>query len=114
MDSTSIYISEARDIATRLAEVRFSDIAPRDLEAEQHARDHLESYGEELDENVDVAEKRKVEQLEDMMNQLTASTGAGAVANGRRRPGLEDVKELQLRLEALGSAAGVDVKLLWS
>lgn len=113
-ESSSAYISEARDIATRLAEVRFSDIAPRDLEAEQHAREHLESYGEELGENEDVAGKRKVEQLEDMMNQLTASTGAGAVINGRKRPGMEDVKALQARLEVLGAVAGVDVKILWS
>lgn len=59
-------------------------------------------------------QKRKVEQLEDMMNQLTAGTGPGAVINGHRRPGMEDVKALQLRLEALGAVAGLDVKTLWS
>lgn len=113
-DAMSSYISEARDIATRLADVRFSDIAPRDLEAEQHAREHLQSYGEELDENEDITEKRQVEQLEDMMNQLTAGTGPAAVMNGHKRPGMEDVKALRSRLEALGIVTGVDVKTLCS
>ncbi|KAF7297305.1 Yae1-N domain-containing protein [Mycena indigotica] len=34
-------LAEAREISASLADVRFSDIAPRDLEAEAHAREHL-------------------------------------------------------------------------
>ncbi|ETW81528.1 hypothetical protein HETIRDRAFT_247413, partial [Heterobasidion irregulare TC 32-1] len=65
-EATAAHMTEARDISTQLAEVRFADVAPRDLEAEQHAREHLTTYGEEMDGNEEVEAKRKVEQLEDM------------------------------------------------
>ncbi|EEB93318.1 hypothetical protein MPER_08043 [Moniliophthora perniciosa FA553] len=59
-------VLEARTIASQLSNIRFSDIAPRDLEAEAHAREHLETDGEDMDENEEVADKRKMEGLEDM------------------------------------------------
>ncbi|TFY82846.1 hypothetical protein EWM64_g1168 [Hericium alpestre] len=101
-------LAETREIAEKLAEVRFSDIAPRDLEAEQHAREHLQDGAEELDENDELAEKRRVEQLEDMMNQLTA--GAGGSQGGKSRPTVEDVQMLKARLEGLiWDSAEVDI-----
>ncbi|KAA1469679.1 hypothetical protein DENSPDRAFT_879117 [Dentipellis sp. KUC8613] len=106
-DESSARLTEARAINENLAEVRFTDIVPRDLEAEQHAREHLESFGEELDENEELAEKRKVEQLEDMMNQLTADAGGSQAKSAR--PTADDVRALKARLEALIAAAGLDV-----
>ena len=110
-DATTAHMTEARDISTQLAEVRFADVAPRDLEAEQHAQEHLATYGEEMDGNEEVEAKRKVEQLEDMMGQLTAGTSG---AGGKGRSGVEDVRRLKVRLEALGAAVGIDAASLWS
>ncbi|KAF7968652.1 hypothetical protein HWV62_9787 [Athelia sp. TMB] len=65
-------VSEAREISSLLSNIRFTDIAPRDLEAEEHARQHLDNDGDALDENEELEAKRKMEQLEDMLSQLTA------------------------------------------
>ncbi|KAF9484176.1 hypothetical protein BDN70DRAFT_789102, partial [Pholiota conissans] len=59
-------IAEAQEISSLLSRIRFSDIMPRDLEAEEHARQHLEAEGMELDVNEDIAEKRDLEGIEDM------------------------------------------------
>jgi len=99
------HIQEARDIMEKLATVRFQDIAPRDLEAEQHAREHLELTGEDLNENEELAERRRVEQLEDMMGSLNA--GSGASGNSPHRTTVEDVAHLKGRLEALAAAVGI-------
>ena len=61
-------LREARAISSDLAEIRFSDIAPPDLQAEQHAREHLESAdAEERDFEVEmsdeVKQKRDLESL---------------------------------------------------
>lgn len=81
---------EARGILNQLNEVRFSDIAPRDLQAEEHAREHLEDG---MDVNEELVEKRDVEQLEDMLSGL----GSGQ----RARPTLDSVRALAQRLEKL-------------
>ncbi|KIM78529.1 hypothetical protein PILCRDRAFT_98408 [Piloderma croceum F 1598] len=63
-------VVEARDIASLLANIRFTDIAPRDLEAEEHARQHLEADDNTLDMNEEVEEKRRMEELEDIQARL--------------------------------------------
>lgn len=85
--------------------VRFTDIAPRDLEAEAHAREHLESEGSEMEVNDGLAEKRKMEGIEDMLAQLSAGTGGGAGTSGRLT--VDDVRGLKVRLEALTGQFGV-------
>ncbi|KAF8999195.1 hypothetical protein BDZ89DRAFT_1051351 [Hymenopellis radicata] len=50
---SSALLDDARSISSALANVRFSDIAPRDLEAEEHARQHLETEGVHVPEKVD-------------------------------------------------------------
>ncbi|KAK7039224.1 hypothetical protein VNI00_010129 [Paramarasmius palmivorus] len=102
-------VLEARAITSQLANVRFSDIAPRDLEAEEHAREHLEIDGEEMDENEEVAGKREVEGLEDMLAKLTAGANP---SSGHERPTVDDVHRLKERLQTLCEAAGLDVN--WS
>ncbi|KAF8624320.1 hypothetical protein AX15_005949 [Amanita polypyramis BW_CC] len=99
--------SEARDILAQLANVRFSDIAPPDLEAEAHAREHL--GGEEDDTEIDVPEeleeKRKMEKLEDMLSGMTANGDK----SGTSRPTMGDMRRLKDRLYALCSAIGVNM-----
>ncbi|KAI0315889.1 hypothetical protein OF83DRAFT_1164597 [Amylostereum chailletii] len=72
--------------------------------AEAHAREHLEMTGEDIDDNEDIAERRRVEQLEDMMNQLSAGAGG---PSGVKRPTIEDVRTLKTRLDALCAAVGI-------
>lgn len=81
---------EARDILNQLNEVRFSDIAPRDMEAEEHAREHLE---DEMDVNEELGKKRDMEMLEDMLS------GLGREQKGR--PTISTVRGLEERVEEL-------------
>jgi hypothetical protein len=86
---------EARVIVTALAGVRFADIVPPDEEAETHAREHG------LDEKI--KERRDGEQLEDMLGAM--STGEAKVV--AKRPTMEDVRQLEERLDALCKTAGI-------
>ncbi|KAH7926451.1 hypothetical protein BV22DRAFT_1008929 [Leucogyrophana mollusca] len=100
-------IDEARDIATSLGNIRFTDIAPRDVEAEQHAREHMDSDDPALDGSEELVEKRKMEGLEDMLEKLTAGAG-GISAQGR--PTKEDVVRLKERLGALSRDLGLFIQ----
>ena len=105
-------VNEARVIASELSNIRFTDVAPPDLEAEQHAREHLEADDPMDDDRDGVGDegpqqKREMESLEDMMDRITA----GAVSKSDRtgRPTLEDVKRLGARLEVLAGKVGVAI-----
>jgi len=103
LDHREISTTEARDIVAQLSEIRFSDIAPPDLEAKRHALEHLESKdSDDQDMDLDLGEefnnKRDMENLEDMMSHLGASKSSSA-KNGRPTP--EDVKKLSDRLRVL-------------
>ena len=52
---------EARDIVSQLSSIRFTDIAPRDLEAEEHARQHLEDDESRLDVKGELVENTKMD-----------------------------------------------------
>ena len=54
-------VIEARDILSQLSSIRFTDIAPRDLEAEEHARQHLEDDKSGLDVKEELVENMKVD-----------------------------------------------------
>ncbi|KAJ3879258.1 hypothetical protein F5051DRAFT_460046 [Lentinula edodes] len=58
-------LTEAQSIASQLSKIRFSEIAPRDLEAEAHAREHFEMDEEDagMEESEELAEKRQMEEL---------------------------------------------------
>lgn len=103
-------LREARAISSDLAEIRFSDIAPPDLQAEQHAREHLESAdAEERDFEVEmsdeVKQKRDLESLEDMMTRMGA--GATTSAVDKTRPTMSDVEKLAGRLNVLLLSLGL-------
>ncbi|KAJ7279044.1 hypothetical protein C8J57DRAFT_1059386, partial [Mycena rebaudengoi] len=92
-------LAEARAIAAALGAVRLSDIVPRDLEAEEHARQHLADSEDadimemEMEGSEKLAEKLKMEILEDIFSQLTAG-GTQADAENTR-PTVEDVRVLE-------------------
>jgi hypothetical protein len=103
-------LAEARAIAAALGAVRFSDIVPRDLEAEEHARQHLADSEDadimemEMEGSENLAEKRKMEKLEDMFSQLAAGAGAE-----KTRPTVDDVRVLEARLQALNARLALAV-----
>ena len=111
-------LKEIRTISAQLSDIRFSDIVPRDLEAEAHAREHL-ADGEGdlpvngLDENgavqdEEAMEKRKMEQLEDMMSSFgTNPTPSSSLP----RPGPEDVKAIRARLLNVARILGIELDL---
>ena len=54
-------VIEARDIVSQLSSIRFTDIAPRDLEAEEHARQHLEDDESGLGVKGELVENMKMD-----------------------------------------------------
>lgn len=105
-----VLLAEARSIAAGLAVIRFSDVVPRDLEAEAHARQHLADDDDDsgMDENEELNEKRKMEGLEDMLSRLTAGAVNSEMAD-KTRPTMDDVRVLERRLQALNARLGLDV-----
>ncbi|KAL1744786.1 hypothetical protein HDZ31DRAFT_37826 [Schizophyllum fasciatum] len=100
-------LAEVRDISRELAHIRLTDIAPRDLEAEAHAREHLQLEDEEdLVTDEELLEKRKMEQLEDQLARLT-SGAAGGGPPSEARPTADDVQRLKGRLESLAGHMGL-------
>lgn len=116
-DAAQVALAEARDIASQLANVRFSDIVPPDLEAIAHAREHLDtkmseteadSDGEDLADpaslNEELKGKRDMEGLEDLMAQMTAGGGSAAA---QTRPKAADIAQLKERLLGIAEASGL-------
>lgn len=111
-------LKEIRAISAQLSDIRFSDIVPRDLEAEAHAREHLaDGEGDlpvnELDENGTVQdeetmEKKKMEQLEDMMFSFGTDP---APSSNLPRSGPEDVKAIHVRLLNVARVLGLELDL---
>lgn len=102
-------LAEAQEISSQLSRVRFSDIIPRDLEAEAHAREHLEAEGVELDMNEEIADKREVEGLEDLLANLSADNGKSRERHAR--PTMDDVQFLKDRLRLLTNR--LDLRIEW-
>ncbi|KAJ2919586.1 hypothetical protein MD484_g826, partial [Candolleomyces efflorescens] len=98
-------VEEIRTIASQLANIRFSDIAPPDLEAEEHAREHMERTGEDIVmDSEELEEKKNVESLEDML----AGMSAGSRADQPRRPTMLDFEGLKRRLESVAGQLGLN------
>ncbi|KAF9074644.1 hypothetical protein BDP27DRAFT_143595 [Rhodocollybia butyracea] len=108
-DKQESLLAEAQAIGSQLSKIRFSDIAPRDLEAEAHAREHLEMDSDEkMEENEELTAKRNMEGLEDMLARLSADSVAGS---GERKLGMEDVKELKWMTGELCKRMGLKVQV---
>ncbi|KAH9936248.1 uncharacterized protein B0H18DRAFT_1113669 [Fomitopsis serialis] len=109
----AVIVDEVRAIVSQLGSIRFPDIAPPDLEAVRHAREHLgDRRLEEADEAEmpvpeEVQEKRSIESLEDMLAQM-----GGGAAETAKRPTMDDVSKLQARLLAICTQLGLSLQ--WS
>ena len=101
-------LGEARAISASLGEIRFSDIAPPDLEAERHAREHLEEDAGDVVTSDELQAKKDMESLEDLMTRM----GAGSSSRGQeKRPTMDDVKNLETRISALAQILGLSLPL---
>ncbi|KAF6761641.1 hypothetical protein DFP72DRAFT_1031086 [Ephemerocybe angulata] len=103
-------LDELRNIAAQLADIRFSDIVPPDLEAEEHAREHMRTEGEALEmDSEELKDKKDVEGLEDLLAGMSAS------GNGKerkpQRPTMQDFEVVKKRLEALVGTLGLQIQL---
>ena len=96
--------ADAQEISSQLSKIRFSDIMPRDLEAEEHARQHLEEGGE-IDVHENIAAKRDIEGIEDML----AGLAAGTNFTGTTRPSIDDVRILKHRLKVLSDRLNLQI-----
>jgi len=101
---------DAQEISSQLSNIRFSDIMPRDLEAEEHARQHLEEEGVEIDVHEKIAAKRDMEGIEDMLANLTA--GMNPTGTATTRPSVDDVRILKDRLKVLSDRLNLQID--WS
>jgi hypothetical protein len=111
-------LEEIRAISAQLSDIRFSDIVPRDIEAEAHALEHLaDGEGDlpvnELDENgvvqdEEAVEKREMERLEDMMSSFGTNP---APSSNLPRPGPEDVKAIRVKLLRVARNIGLGLEL---
>lgn len=86
-DPDSPELEELRSMSSILSTIRFSDIAPRDLEAEQHAKEHLGFDDPAIVENTE--------------------SRAGTAPQERRT--VEDVAKLKERLALLSAKLGLPV-----
>jgi hypothetical protein len=100
-------VPEARNICSKLSRIRFTDIMPPDIEAEQHARHHYPDQ----DVNEEIKGKRDVEDLEDMLERMNAGTSMQdcAVTAANTRPSSEHVQALKARLKALADVTGLQI-----
>jgi len=111
-NASSSALEEARTISAALADIRLSDIAPRDLEAEEHAREHLQDQMSDepsLPAIGEMEERKKMDMLEDMLSQLTA--GSATASDRTQRPTVQDVAKLTERLDLLARSIGLDVSV---
>ena len=97
--------ADALEISSQLSRIRFSDIMPRDLEAEEHARQHLEEEGGEIDVHEKIAATRDMEDIEDMLANLAAGTNDA----GTTRPSVDDVHILKGRLKVLSDRLNLQI-----
>lgn len=77
---------EARDIVSQLSSIRFTDIAPRDLEAEEHARQHLEDDESGLGVKGELVENMKMDValLKSRLDNLALKLGLATTSSGYR------------------------------
>lgn len=98
-------MAEIREINARLGDIHLSDMAPRDLEAEEHARQHLEDENDMYADDQTLADKRNLETLEDMLASLNP-TGTSAA---QCRPTVADLQNLEARLKVVCAQVGIPI-----
>lgn len=83
----SLELEEIRSISSLLSTIQFSDIAPRDLEAEQHAKEHL-GFGDPA---------------------IVQNTDSEAETVSQEKRSKEDISRLKERLDLLSVKLGLPV-----
>lgn len=97
-------MNEVRIITSLLADIRFNDITPRGVDAEEHARQHIKVGSHSVvNEGVDVG--TSVNEL------LQPIAGTSSVEVQSDRPTMDDVKQLKKRLEDLIQRLGLTISL---
>ena len=87
-------ITTLQSITRSLSHVHFAELVPRDVEAERHAREHLDNDSSAL------------EKLEDAMS------GMGVVdLDARRGRATRDVEELRTRLAGAARELGLEISV---
>lgn len=99
--------NEVRLITSLLADIRFADITPRDVDAEEHARQHSnrvdgQSVVSVVNEGVD-AETR--------MDRPQPIVGTSSAETQSDRPTMDNVRQLKKRLEDLTHRLGLTISL---
>lgn len=107
-------IIEAQEINSRLSRIRFSDVMPPDLEAEEHARRYHEQDGSELDVDQErsTSSTGELELLENMIEQMNSDserTNGLVLHPAKDRPTTEEVGVLKNRLDHLVARLGMNV-----
>ncbi|TDL17704.1 hypothetical protein BD410DRAFT_729499 [Rickenella mellea] len=67
-------ILEVLDIENQLHRIQFSDIEPRDLEAEEHAQLHRQTGEEDTDVGAEIREEMDIEKLQKSFKNLSTSS----------------------------------------
>lgn len=100
--SSAILIEQTRELVRRLGRIKLVDIAPVDVEAEQHAREH----GEEISLPLELQDKRELESLEEQMQGLSGG-GGDAVQKPASSGKKQELDECQSILDDLLEKAGL-------
>jgi hypothetical protein len=103
-------VNEVRHIASLLTDIRFADIAPQDVEAEEHAQEHL-IVGGGLEVNEEVAAGTRVGQPEGILSTLATGPSTGVIQSGK--PTMDDVRQMKKQLGHLTGRLGLSINLIW-
>jgi len=86
---------EIGEITKRLSTIHFTDLAPPDLEAEAHAREHLEDNTQERQ----------------MIDGVPLEKILNSAEEVHERPAVEELRTIRGRLEDMLQRAGLDLTL---
>lgn len=101
--------NEVRQVTSLLADIRFTDITPRDVEAEEHAQEHAWVNGNQSEMSEEVAAGTRIGGPEDVLSTIAAEASSGEIQRGR--PTIDDVRQLKMRLEHLIQRLGLNINL---
>jgi hypothetical protein len=102
-------VNEVRLITSLLADIRFADVAPRDVDAEEHARQHSKGVGGQSVVNEGVDAETRVDRPQDIQPQPIVGTSSAETQSDR--PTMDNVSQLKKQLEDLTRRLGLTISL---
>jgi len=96
--------NEVRLITSLLADIRFADITPRDVDAEEHARQHSNRVDGQSVVNEGVDAETRMDRPQPIVGTSSAETQSD-------RPTMDNVRQLKKRLEDLTHRLGLTISL---